>query len=650
MRMKKLLFSILLTMASAMAMNVSAGTYHLYVNNQTDWETFDIYAYGTYEAFGGWPGATSATTEVKNDVTYNVYEFQVEEGGSIVLNLIIHNNVGEGVAGDQRLFFTINEARDYYLEVTATTVTEVGAPKNTYHLYVNNQTGWETFDIYAYGTYEAFGGWPGATGATTEVKNDVTYNVYEFQVEEGGSIALNLIIHNNVGEGVVGDQRLFFTINEARDYYLEVTATTVTEVGAPKNTYHLYVNNQTGWETFDIYAYGTYEAFGGWPGATGATTEVKNDVTYNVYEFQVEEGGSIALNLIIHNNVGEGVAGDQRLFFTINEARDYYLMAKSNEIVELGSTISPEPIADVIVKVKKPAGWAGLSIWAWDSKDATWMAQFTAWPGVACTEIGNDWYQFTVKADAWFMFNDGQELTSVQTAAANAPTATCYTISDETNTAGHHLLVDADCATAGTPSTETVYERDVRVGYYGTICLPFSSSNITGVTLYSIAGQTEDGNGLYLDSESELQAGVPYFFLANSTKLVVIATGESTFTPNADHWYPSGNGLVGYINDGHEEQIPQNLFHYMLKNNGLYQVNATGIVRSNYAYVDWSDVPTTAAELAPGRQRRVIGAQHTTTGVDNIEQTITPTKILRDGQLLIIRDGQLFTITGQMVK
>ena len=415
-------------------------------------------------------------------------------------------------------------------------------------------------------------------------------------------------------------------------------------------TYHLYVNNQTDWETFDIYAYGTYEAFGGWPGATGATTEVKNDVTYNVYEFQVEEGGSIVLNLIIHNNVGEGVAGDQRLFFTINEARDYYLMVKSNEIVELGSAISPEPVADVIVKVKKPAGWAGLSIWAWGTQDAAWMAQFTAWPGVACSPIGNDWYQFTVKADAWFMFNNGQVSTSVQTAAANAPTATCYTISDETNTDGHHLLVDADCATAGTPSTETVYERDVRVGYYGTICLPFSSNNITGVTLYSIAGQTEDGNGLYLDSENELQAGVPYFFLANSTKLVVTATGESTFTPNADHWYPSGNGLVGYINDGHEEYIPQNLYHYMLKDNGLYQVNSEAIVRSKYAYVNWSDIPTTAAELAPGRQRRVIGAQHTTTGVDNIEQTITPTKILRDGQLLIIRDGQLFTITGQMVK
>ena len=378
----------------------------------------------------------------------------------------------------------------------------------------------------------------------------------------------------------------------------------------------------------------------------------------NIYKAEIRDDATSAIFLrrnpagIDPNNVwaGEwnraqtGIPANQNLF-TITSWEDPW-----GTWSVYGVTPDPEPIADVIVKVKKPAGWAGLSIWAWDSKDATWMAQFTAWPGVACTEIGNDWYQFTVKADAWFMFNDGQGSTSVQTAAANAPTATCYTISDEKNAEGHYLLVDADCATAGTPSTETIYERDVRVGYYGTICLPFSSNNITGVTLYSIAGQTEDGNGLYLDSENELQAGVPYFFLANSTKLVVTATGESTFTPHADHWYPSGNGLVGYINDGQEEYIPQNLYHYMLKDNGLYQVNSIAIVRSNYAYVNWSDIPTTTAELAPGRQRRVIGAQHTTTGVDNIEQTITPTKILRDGQLLIIRDGQLFTITGQMVK
>ena len=75
------------------------------------------------EAFGGWPGATTAPTEVKDGVTYSVYEFQVEKAAPN-LNLIIHNNVGEGVEGDKRLYFTINEARDYYLTVTDAAVTE----------------------------------------------------------------------------------------------------------------------------------------------------------------------------------------------------------------------------------------------------------------------------------------------------------------------------------------------------------------------------------------------------------------------------------------------------------------------------------------------------------------------------------------------
>ncbi len=98
----------------------------------------------------------------------------------------------------------------------------------THKLYVNNQTGWATFDIYAYGNLEAFGGWPGATTAPSEAKDGVTYSVYEFQVEKAAP-NLNLIIHNNVGEGIEGDKRLYFTINEARDYYLTITDSAVTE-------------------------------------------------------------------------------------------------------------------------------------------------------------------------------------------------------------------------------------------------------------------------------------------------------------------------------------------------------------------------------------------------------------------------------------
>ena len=561
--MKKILFSILLTMASAMAMNISAGTRTIYLDAtvwSSDGPVFAVHVWNT--------GDTDAADYTLTLVEGNIYKAEIRDDATQAIFLrqnpagIDPSNVwaGEwnraqtGIPADQNLF-TITSWEDPWGIWSVYGVTPEPEPVGTRTIYLDANM-WNTdgaiFAVHVWNTGEA--------DAADYTLTLVEGNVYKAEIRDDATSAIFLRRNPASTSDNVWD---------------DVWNRSETTIPSDKNQYKI-----TAWS------------------AEGCTENCLSIGEWSVY----------------------------------------------------GATPEPEPVADVIVKVKKPADWAGLSIWAWGTQDTAWMAQFTAWPGVACTPIGNDWYQFTVKADAWFMFNDGQESTSVQTAAANAPTTTCYTISDEKNADGHHLLVDVDCATAGTPSTETIYERDVRNGYYGTICLPFSSNNITGVTLYSIAGQTEDGNGLYLDSESELQAGVPYFFLANSTKLVVTATGESTFTPNADHWYPSGNGLVGYINDGHEEQIPQDGAHYMLKNNGLYQVNATGIVRSNYAYVDWSDVPTMAVELAPGRQRRVIGAQHTTTGVDNIEQTITPTKILRDGQLLIIRDGQLFTITGQMVK
>lgn len=567
MRMKKLLFSILLTMASAMAMNVSAGTRTIYLD--ATWWSSDSPVFAVHVWNEGDADAADYTLTL---VEGNIYKAEIRDDATQAIFLrqnpaeIDPSNVwaGEwnraqtGIPADQNLF-TITSWEDPWGIWSVYGVTPEPEPVGTRTIYLDANM-WNTD-----GAIFAVHVWNASDADNKNAGYQLTHvegSIYTAEIRDDATNAIFVRKDPNAEDATANVWNGEWNRSE-------------TTIPSDKNQYTI-----TAWS------------------AEGCTENCLSIGEWSVY----------------------------------------------------GETPDPEPIADVIVKVKKPAGWAGLSVWAWGTQDAAWMAQFTAWPGVACTPIGNDWYQFTVKADAWFMFNDGQESTSVQTAAANAPTATCYTISSEKNAEGHHLLVDADCVTASTPSTETIYERDVRNGYYGTICLPFSSNNITGVTLYSIAGQTEDGNGLYLDSESELQAGVPYFFLANSTKLVVTATGESTFTPNADHWYPSGNGLVGYINDGHEEQIPQDGAHYMLKNNGLYQVNATGIVRSNYAYVDWSDVPTTAAELAPGRQRRVIGTQHTTTGVDNIEQTITPTKILRDGQLLIIRDGQLFTITGQMVK
>ncbi len=92
---------------------------------------------------------------------------------------------------------------------------------NTFHIYVTNNTGWDTFYLYEWGTpNEITGSWPGAQG------NDFT-----FDAAEGAEVTLHLIFHNNVGEGQEGDMRQLFDITEARDYNLIVTNEGVSEGG-----------------------------------------------------------------------------------------------------------------------------------------------------------------------------------------------------------------------------------------------------------------------------------------------------------------------------------------------------------------------------------------------------------------------------------
>ena len=88
------------------------------------------------------------------------------------------------------------------------------------------------------------------------------------------------------------------------------------------HTYHIYVTNNTGWEAFYLYEWGTpNEITGGWPGATGSD-----------FTFQVGEGENVTMNLIFHNNVGQDQPGDKRIEMVLTEARDYYLTIEEESI------------------------------------------------------------------------------------------------------------------------------------------------------------------------------------------------------------------------------------------------------------------------------------------------------------------------------
>lgn len=232
--MKK--FTFLMAMVFAMVMNVSAqGTRTIYLDANIwatanpvfaawVWNTGDADAQGYHFTL---VEGTIYKAEIRDDATQAIFvrKDPNAEGSTTGVWEGEWNRAQTAIPADKNMFRMTTWEDPWGVWMTYGESVEYATQK----LYVNNQTGWDVFDIYAYGNLEAFGGWPGATTAPTEVKNGVTYSVYEFQVEKAAP-NLNLIIHNNVGEGVDGDKRLFFTITEARDYYLNVTNESVTEV------------------------------------------------------------------------------------------------------------------------------------------------------------------------------------------------------------------------------------------------------------------------------------------------------------------------------------------------------------------------------------------------------------------------------------
>ena len=189
-----------------------------------------------------------------------------------------------------------------------------------------------------------------------------------------------------------------------------------------------------------------------------------------------------------------------------------------------------------------------------------------------------------------------------------------------------------------TPATPTPdYTRTTTADKFGTICLPFGSTNYTGMELFECVGK-ETGK-VYIASVTELVAGVPYIFLATGTELVVYSDGTTAATPD-DH-----NGLHGTFTNDTEVAVG----NYILLNNELCQAETICWVNANRAYLVMSEVPAGAPQQMPGR--KYIGmstkGENATTGLDNITNGENITiKVIENGQLIIIRNGEKFNAQG----
>ena len=187
---------------------------------------------------------------------------------------------------------------------------------------------------------------------------------------------------------------------------------------------------------------------------------------------------------------------------------------------------------------------------------------------------------------------------------------------------------------------QTGYARNV-TNKYGTICLPYASASTSGATFYEVVGQ-EDGK-VYLGSVNTLAAGVPYIFEKSANQIKVVYTGDKKDAAG------SANGLVGTFADNTPVPNDAYILHggKFCTNNDPTEPNKINAYR---AYLNLSAVIGGKPQQMPGR--RYIGmdvqGENEATGFENIVapegQTI---KAIVNGQLVIIRGGEMYNVQGQ---
>ena len=200
----------------------------------------------------------------------------------------------------------------------------------------------------------------------------------------------------------------------------------------------------------------------------------------------------------------------------------------------------------------------------------------------------------------------------------------------------------------GTPDYGS-YNRDGLTGNYGTICLP-NGGTIEGATLFDLE-YFDGANTLYLleVNGNAMVAGKPYIFLPSAAEITV------TYTDNADADAGSFRGLVGSYTQEVVAIGTDDEANYILYNNAYYLVNSTAYVGANRAYIHMADVPTepSTPQVGQAPRRRVamnVQNEQVATGVDALNATEAPVKMIINGQLFILRGEKMYNANGQLVK
>ena len=241
---------------------------------------------------------------------------------------------------------------------------------------------------------------------------------------------------------------------------------------------------------------------------------------------------------------------------------------------------------------------------------------------------GNDWFKMIPKNEEWD--NSGEWSLYVPTIQLvdgdNSETIAKY-YNKKVNAQVNRTFVDND-------------------GYY-TICLPFDLQASEIGIAYQVTSITEHiaekGFNMVFSKVSELIAGQPYLILPNKLTNPIFKDVTISYKGYGEQVQVSGAGvnfdMQGIINGSSD--LTNGL--YWVGTNGYFYNDNTSILglRTYFSITDNAGKPLNI-------RARVVVSENAATGLDNITNGENTTiKVIENGQLIIIRNGEKFNAQGQ---
>ena len=186
-------------------------------------------------------------------------------------------------------------------------------------------------------------------------------------------------------------------------------------------------------------------------------------------------------------------------------------------------------------------------------------------------------------------------------------------------------------------------------GAYATICLPNKIDRVENATLYSINyGNTQEIEFVEADFEND-NAGMPYLVQVTADGNVNFYYGEGdAVTEPVDA--ETAKGFVGSLQE-EAQLVPSDGSAILVSGGQLHIAGEWCYLSKNHAYITTEHLPVSAASVGMRRTIRLYNAEtHTPTGWMDVNANANVGKIIRNGQLFIIREGKVYSAQGMLVK